>query len=105
MLLNNYGFTYAFENVNILCHKDFIILFKQRVTDSFLQSWYSDIERSCVLGQLFRHIKQNFEMEFYLLGIISRRIRVVLTKLRVSSHNLTIESGRYERDRVDLQLK
>ena len=35
-LLNEHGLTYAWDNAHMLCHKQFISLFKQRVTDWFL---------------------------------------------------------------------
>ena len=71
----------------MLCHKQFISLFKQRVTDCFLQNLFSDVNSYSVLDSLYKHVKQYFEIEFYICNIGSRRVRVALTKLRVSSHN------------------
>jgi len=53
-----------------------------------------------ILDSLYKRVKQHFEIEFYICNIVSRRVRVALTKLRVSSHVLRIESGRYGRDRI-----
>ena len=54
-----------------------------------------------VLDSLYKHVKQHFEIEFYICNIVSRRVSAVLTKLRASSHVLRIESGRYGRDRIE----
>ena len=99
-LLNEHGLTYAWDNAHMLCHEQFISLFKQRVTDCFLQKLFSDVNSYSVLDSLYKHVKQYFEIEFYICNIGSRRVRVALTKLRVSSHVLRIESGRYGRDRI-----
>lgn len=69
-LLNDYDFTYAWETVNTLYHSQLISLFKQRVVDSFLQSWYTDMERNSVLSVLYKHVKFNFEIEFCLKNIV-----------------------------------
>ena len=49
------------------------------------------------------HIKSKFEIEFYLELFLSRKWRVMLEKLRILSHCLRIETGRYGRDRIDRQ--
>jgi len=65
----------------MLCHKQFISLFKQRVTDCYLQKWFSDVNSYSVLDSLYKHVKQQFEIGFYMCNIVSRRVRVALTKL------------------------
>ena len=82
-LLNEHGPTYAWENAHMFCHKQFISLFKQRVTNCFLQNWFSDLNSYGVLDSLYKHVKQYFEIEFYICNIVSRRVRAALTKLRV----------------------
>ena len=56
-LLNEHGLTYAWENAHMLCHKQFISLFKQRVTDCFLQNWFSDLNSYTILDSLYKHVK------------------------------------------------
>ena len=85
----------------MLCHKQFISLFKQRVTDCFLQNLFSDVNSYSVLDSLYKHVTHNFEIEFYVCNILSRRVRIALTKVRVSSHMLRIESGRYDKNRIE----
>ena len=63
----------------------------------YLQTWFSDVNSYSVLDSLYKHVKQHFEIEFYICNIGSIRVRVALTKLRVSM----IEYGRYGRDRLE----
>jgi len=99
-MLNEYGFNYAFkQHPELLNHKHFVALFKQRLNDCCIQKWRAGIESNQVLNTLYKHIKTTFGIEFYLEHIISRKSRTILTKLRVSLHYLRIETGRYSRDR------
>ena len=43
----------------------------------------------------YREIKSNYEPENYLISVKNISFRKELTKLRISSHRLLIESGRY----------
>ncbi len=45
----------------------------------------------------FRGFKKDISLESYLLNIKSRKMRQNFTKLRISSHNLAIETGRHRR--------
>ena len=56
---------------------------------------YSDLDSR------YKHVKQHFEIEFYICNIVLRRVRDALTTLRVSSHGLRVESGRCGRDRIE----
>ena len=44
---------------------------------------------------IYRHIKSSFVFEPYLKQVSSLKIRRALTKMRISSNNLEIETGRY----------
>ena len=59
----------------------------------------ADIESNGVLKVLYMHIK----FEFYLENILSKKWRVMLAKLKISSHFLRIETFSYGRDRIDRQ--
>jgi hypothetical protein len=43
-------------------------------------------------------------MSHYLENLVSRTLRIALTKLRISAHNLRLQTGRYSRERVDRNL-
>ena len=70
-------------------------LIKQRIIDSFTQSWYGTINNSNRL-LLYSRYKHDFEQEKYLDFIQDNKFRTALTKFRLSSHDLAIERGRYE---------
>ena len=53
----------------------------------------------------YKQFKNVFEFEKYLLfstSISNFKLRKVLTKLRISAHNLHIEMGRYKRPKKKL---
>ena len=70
-------------------------LIKQRILDSFKQSWYGTINNSNRL-LLYSRYKHDFEQEKYLDFIQENKFRTALTKFRLSAHDLAIERGRYE---------
>ena len=79
--------------------KTFHLQFKQRVFDVFKQSWYNDIANNRVLT-LYKNYKLSFDFEHY-LNILPNKLRVAISRLRLSSHQLRIETGRYSQNRVD----
>jgi len=67
---------------------------KQRIIDTYKQSWYTRINNSSRLD-FYSSIKHDLKFETYLDNIQDQRYRIALTRLRVSSHKLAIETGRY----------
>ena len=67
---------------------------KQRMIDQFKQQWLSRINSSNRL-KIYARIKHTFDFEDYLDKITIPKFRNALTKLRVSAHNLAIETGRH----------
>ena len=97
-ILQTYGFNevWLFQgvgNVNVLMN-----LFMQRVQDNFMQLWSMEIEGSsrASLYKLF----SKFELAFHLKNVSVKKFRTALTRLRMSSHNLEIEAGRWHRPNV-----
>ena len=76
---------------------DFHLMFKKRVIDEFLQKWYNDMNM-CNYLPMLKHCKINFDYAMY-FHILSSKLRYILTKLRLSSHKIRIESVRYKRNR------
>ena len=70
--------------------------------DVFHQSWLREVERSEVLI-LYKEINVLICYEPYLNICIcnTRSYRKVLTQLRLSSHSLRIQTGRYGRNREE----
>ena len=94
-LLNDYGFSDVFNKdiYDPLYLKQFPKVFKQRAIDCFIQDWLSTVQNSAALKD-YSLIKYTFGYEPY-LDILSRDMRVYFTRLRFSSLNLRIETGRY----------
>ena len=72
-----------------------INLIKQRIFDIYQQSWYADINNSNRL-ETYSRFKHNFQVETYLNSLLDKKFRISLSKFRLSSHNLAIETGHYE---------
>ena len=65
----------------------------------FKQNWLNDIARNGTFV-LYKEFKQYFEYEHYLTELPSR-LRIPLANLRLSSHQLLIETGRYSQNRTE----
>jgi len=63
---------------------------KQRITDMYLQKWYSEINNSPRL-QGYCIFKHNYNTDIYLSCIKESKYRIALARFRTSSHNLSIE--------------
>ena len=72
--------------------KLFLSLFRQRLNDNFIQRWNERIEEST--RATFYKTFATFDFQTYLDTINVKKLRVALTKLRLSSHRLEIEVGR-----------
>jgi hypothetical protein len=82
----------------VLCSKLFLLEFKQRLIDSFVQSWHADIVNSPVL-LLYKDIKNVFQYEKY-LDLLPSSLRHYISRIRLSAHPLLIQSGRYGSNRI-----
>ena len=87
-----------FDNQTVVNEVVFLSMFKQRIIDCFLQELYTSKYNSSMLP-LYHHVKDRFEYEHY-LGIVPFDLRYFLLRLRVSSHSLRIQTGRYGNDRL-----
>lgn len=68
---------------------------KKRIVDTYRQNWYTEINNSSRL-ETYSIFKHDFEREKYLNCIPENKYKIALTRLRTSSHNLAIETGRYD---------
>ena len=92
-LLNDFGFTYVFENARHVDMKVFLPEFKERVLDNFKQEWHSKLHISSVLS-LYKNVKQSLDYELY-LDSLPRKLRVYISRLRLCGLPLRIQTGRY----------
>lgn len=67
---------------------------KQRIFDMYHQKWYSDINNSSRL-QAYCSYKHDFKLEKYLSVVMENKFKIALSRFRTSSHNLMVETGRY----------
>ena len=78
----------------------FVGIFKQRLIDEFTQKWISDMANNSVLD-LYKYVKTEFGYANYLDHVRNKSLRHEITKIRVSSHTLRIQTGRYGRNRLE----
>ncbi|KAL4221122.1 hypothetical protein ACF0H5_019381 [Mactra antiquata] len=97
-LLSEYGFNYVFNNPLDINNNQFLSSFKQRMIDCFLQDWYrKKSDSSCLF--LYDHVKTSFNYESY-LDKLPCDLRNYLVSIRLSSHSLRIQTGRYGSNRI-----
>ena len=97
-LLSSLGFYEVWLNQSVGDKDVFLSHVKQRIHDTYLQNWQSDLNKSS--RALFYRTIASFESQFYLDAVTVKKWRVALSRLRVSSHRLGIETGRWGRNRV-----
>ena len=79
--------------------KTFHFTFKSRLIDIFKQNWYDDVDKSSLLST-YIYIKNEHALEHY-MNILPNQLRIYISRIRISSHALRIETGRYGVNRVD----
>ena len=99
-ILYNTGFAEIWENQEVINGARFVQLFEQRSMDMYMQSCHEDIQLSSRC-RLYKELKDNHEMEPYLQRNINRALRITLTKLRLSSHKLLVERGRWLKPKIE----
>ena len=90
--LDSLGFSNLWENQNL--NLNMFPSIQRRVRDIYIQEWHTAINNSPKLKS-YVMFKENFEFEPYLDYIHNNNLRMHLTRFRISSHSLAIESGRF----------
>ena len=98
-LLDNYGFSHVFYDPYTVNLKTFHVLFKCRAIDVFKQTWCNEIVLQSSMCS-YKFFKSTVSFESY-LDLLPKNYRIVLSKLRLSSHRLSIETGRHGSNRLD----
>ena len=103
-ILQRHGLGYIWEHQFIseqtITLKSYLNTIIMRLRDNYIQTTLSHI-RSQPKLRTYCLLKNDFLMEHYLLNIRNIKTRVAVSKFRLSDHRLAIETGRYERPRVD----
>ena len=74
----------------------FIRQIKEKLSNHYKTNWKESIERKDGKLRFYQEMKKNFQFENY-LDKISRADRKQITRLRLSCHNLPIETMRYQK--------
>ena len=85
---------YGFNKMLVIMNF-FLVLFKQRVKDNFIQLWNSELNDSS--RALFYRNMSDFGFQSYLDVVQVKKFRIALSRLRMSSHRLEVEMGRWVR--------
>ena len=93
VLLESLGFGHVWLTQGVGDVTMFLNVFKQRLTDNFIQGWNAEISNSS-RGNTYSLIA-DFNFKCYLDFITIRKFRYAFTRLRVASHRLEIEAGRW----------
>ena len=93
-ILNNCGLSYIWQSQDPVDVKWLGNVVKNRVCDQYLQTWSNNVYNSekCINYRLF---KTKFVLEDYLVKL-PIKYRKAICKLRLSSHVLPVEQGRYK---------
>jgi len=94
-LLCTLGFYDVWLQQNVGNTNNFLALVKQRLHDQFGQNWHSRLENSS--RALFYRSISNFRFQPYLDVFTGSKFCQALSRLRVSSHRLHVEAGRWTR--------
>ena len=73
----------------------FLNVFKQRLTDDFIQGWNAEISNSSRANTY--SLIADFNFKCYLDFITIRKFRYAFTRLPVASHRLEVEAGRWHK--------
>ena len=93
-LLSEHGFAYIW-NAQTLSHCiKFSNDFRCRVEDTFIQKWYSELNNTTE-NRLYKFIKTSFGRENYLSSGMKSCFIEAMVKIRLSSHRLAVETGRF----------
>lgn len=71
-----------------------IFLIKQRIIDHFTKQLVEQINSSSRC-YFYKHIIDQFSLQYYLTKSIPSTYKKQITRIRLSSHRLAIESGRH----------
>ena len=90
------GLGYIWNDQNCINSHVCLPIIRQRLKDHFIQNLQSKIqcEAKCYM---YKYLVDNFCLQFYLEKSIPKLYKKCITKIRVSSHNLCIESDRHKK--------
>ena len=97
-LLESMGFGDVWINQGVGNINYFLHIFKLRARDCFMQKWNEELRESTRASTYI--LFANFNHQSYLDTIQNKKFRIALTRLRLSSHRLEIEMGRWHKPQI-----
>ena len=94
-LQDNLGFGHVWKEQGVGSINMFLRIFKERLTDNFAQGWDDEVHNSSRANT--NKLISNFSFKDYLDFVTVRKFRCAITRLRVASHLLEIETGRWHK--------
>ena len=94
-LLSTHGFFEVWLNQGVGDINLFLNVFKRRVDDNFIQKWSTELNESS--RALFYRQFSSYEFAKYLNIINIAKYRTAFTRLRLASHRLEVECGRWRK--------
>ena len=94
-VLGQLGFYHVWISQTVGDCKHFLMSVKQRLSDQFVQNWNSRINESS-RALFYRNISA-FEIQPYLKIVNVEKFCKSMSRLRVSSHRLAVETGRWQK--------
>jgi hypothetical protein len=101
MLFKN-GLGFAWIQQYIHDENNFECIFRNRINDIFLQKCQENIDNVSD-NRLFKSLDS--ECTYYLSEINDKHIRNAIAKIRLGSHNFMVERGRWQRPKLNYQLR
>ena len=102
-ILDEIGLSDIFENVHSLSSKYVICIVKERLTDVYKQNILSDITSSSKC-YMYKHLIDHVTLQNYLTKPIFNQYKKFISKLRLSSHCLYIETGRHQKIPIEKRI-
>ena len=98
-LLCSHGFGNVWRDQSVMNEKLFLANFEQRLKDTFIQNYISDVESSNKC-RMYREIKTVYKCENYMDCNIRHDLRLYYTKFRLSGHNFLVERARWRKEQI-----
>ena len=93
-ILCKYGFNHVWLSQNVVNEYIFMLEFKQRVIDTFLNEAISFFEESPKC-HFYKYIYDDHNLQFYLSRPVNYMFKPLISRYRLHAHSLNIETGRY----------
>ena len=94
-LLMSLGFYDVWLEQGVENYKGFMTVLRQRLTNNFVQNWHSRLEDSS--RAVFYNSIASFQFQPYLENVNEYEFCNAISRLRLSSHRLEVEAGRWVR--------